>query len=181
MKIDFFDVEAWMTEHEKDYRYNLAETCVDSMNVNDLLKMVEDKDAVINDLLNTKLDYGPIEGSKRLRKAIAKLYETGDLDNISISHGCINANELVLISLLEKGDHLISITPTYQQMYSFPESFGVETDLVELKEGNDWLPDLDDFKRAIKDNTKMICLVNPNNPTSTMFSKEFLKLYLHLY
>lgn len=59
-------------------------------------------------------------------------------------------------------------------MYSFPESFGVETDLVELKEGNDWLPDLDDFKRAIKDNTKMICLVNPNNPTSTMFSKEFL-------
>ena len=174
MKIDFFDVEAWMTEHEKDYRYNLAETCVDSMNVNDLLKMVEDKDAVINDLLNTNLDYGPIEGSKRLRKAIAKLYETGDLDNISISHGCINANELVLISLLEKGDHLISITPTYQQMYSFPESFGVETDLVELKEGNDWLPDLDDFKRAIKDNTKMICLVNPNNPTSTMFSKEFL-------
>ena len=159
MKIDFFDVEAWMTEHEKDYRYNLAETCVDSMNVNDLLKMVEDKDAVINDLLNTKLDYGPIEGSKRLRKAIAKLYETGDLDNIAISHGCINANELVLISLLEKGDHLISITPTYQQMYSFPESFGVETDLVELKEGNDWLPDLDDFKRAIKDNTKMICFL----------------------
>lgn len=174
MKIDFFDVEAWMTEHEKDYRYNLAETCVDSMNINDLLKMVEDKDAVINDLLNTKLDYGPIEGSKRLRKAVAKLYKTGDLDNIAISHGCINANELVLISLLEKGDHLISITPTYQQMYSFPESFGVETSLVELKEENDWLPDLDDFKRAIKDNTKMICLVNPNNPTSTMFSKEFL-------
>ena len=86
MKIDFFDVEAWMTEHEKDYRYNLAETCVDSMNINDLLKMVEDKDAVINDILNTKLDYGPIEGSKRLRKAIAKLYKTGDLDNIAIIH-----------------------------------------------------------------------------------------------
>lgn len=174
MKIDFFDVEAWMTEHEKDYRYNLAETCVDSMNVNDLLKMVNDKDAVINDLLNTKLDYGPITGSERLRKAIAKLYKTGDLDNIAISHGCINANELVLISLLEKGDHLISITPTYQQMYSFPESFGVETSLVELKEENDWLPDFDDFKRVIKDNTKMICLVNPNNPTGTMFSKGFL-------
>ena len=76
------------------------------MNINDLLEMVEDKDAVINDLLNTKLDYGPIEGSKRLRKAIAKLYKTGDLDNIAISHGCINANELVLISVLEKGDHL---------------------------------------------------------------------------
>lgn len=175
MKIDFFDVEAWMTEHEKNYRYNLAETCVDSMNINDLLEMVADKDKVINNLLSTKLDYGPITGSKRLRKAILKLYKTGDLDNIAISHGCINANELVLISLLEKGDHLITITPTYQQMYSFPKSFGVETSLIELKEENNWLASIDDFKQEIKENTKMICLVNPNNPTSTMFSKQFLR------
>ena len=34
MKIDLFDVEAWMTEHEVDYRYNLAETCVASMSRN---------------------------------------------------------------------------------------------------------------------------------------------------
>lgn len=174
MKIDFFDVEAWMTEHEVDYRYNLAETCVASMSINDLLEFVDDKDKLLNDLLTTKLDYGPITGSERLRRGIAKLYQTGDLNNIAISHGCINANELVLISLLEKNDHLITITPTYQQMYSFPESFGVETSLIELKEENNWLPKLEDFEKEIKENTKMICLVNPNNPTSTKFSKEFL-------
>ena len=140
MKIDLFDVEAWMTEHEVDYRYNLAETCVASMSINDLLEMVEEKETVIKNLFDTKLNYGPITGSVRLRKGIAKLYQTGDADNITISHGCINANELVLISLLEKGDHIITITPTYQQMYSFPESFGVETSLVELDEENDWLP-----------------------------------------
>lgn len=174
MKIDFFDVEAWMTEHEVDYRYNLAETCVASMSINDLLEFVDDKEKLINNLLATKLDYGPIVGSERLRRGIAKLYQTGDLDNITISHGCINANELVLISLLEKGDHLITITPSYQQMYSFPESFGVWTSLIELKEENNWLPEIEDFEKAIKENTKMICLVNPNNPTSTKFSKEFL-------
>lgn len=174
MKIDFFDVEAWMTEHEVDYRYNLAETCVASMSINDLLEFVDDKENIINNLLATKLDYGPIVGSERLRRGIAKLYQTGDLNNITISHGCINANELVLISLLEKGDHLITITPTYQQMYSFPESLGVETSLIELKEENNWLPKLEDFEKEIKENTKMICLVNPNNPTSTKFSKEFL-------
>lgn len=57
MKIDFFDVEAWMTEHEVDYRYNLAETCVASMSINDLLEFVDDKDKLLNDLLTTKLDY----------------------------------------------------------------------------------------------------------------------------
>ena len=175
MKIDLFDVEAWMTEYETNYRYNLAETCVASMSINDLLEFVENKKGVIDNLLNTKLDYGPIVGSQRLREGIARLYQNGDADNITISHGCINANEMVLISLLEAGDHLITITPTYQQFYSFPESLGVETTLIPLLEENDWLPRLSDFENAIKDNTKMICLVNPNNPTSTKFSREFLE------
>lgn len=174
MKIDLFDVEAWMTEYEVDYRYNLAETCVASMSINELLEMVEDRDEVLNNLFNTKLDYGPITGSRRLRQAIAKLYRIGDEFNIAVTHGCINANELVLITLLQAGDHVITVTPTYQQMYSFPESFGVETSLIELKEENAWLPEIIEFEKAIKENTKMICLVNPNNPTSTKYSKEFL-------
>ena len=68
MKIDLFDVEAWMTEYETNYRYNLAETCVASMSINDLLEFVENKKGVIDNLLNTKLDYGPIVGSQRLRE-----------------------------------------------------------------------------------------------------------------
>ena len=87
MKIDLFDVEAWMTEYETNYRYNLAETCVASMSINDLLEFVENKKGVIDNLLNTKLDYGPIVGSQRLREGIARLYQNGDADNITISHG----------------------------------------------------------------------------------------------
>ena len=180
MKIDLFDVEAWMTEHETNYRYNLAETCVASMSVKDLLALVDRPDEVLDNLLTTKLDYGPITGSVRLRQGIVNLYQTGDVDNIAISHGCINANEMVLISLLQSGDHLITITPTYQQFYSFPESFGVTTSLVSLDENNQWLPKLSDFEKAINENTKMICLVNPNNPTSTKFSKEFLEELIKL-
>ena len=51
MKIDLFDVEAWMTEYETNYRYNLAETCVASMSINDLLELVENKKGVIDNLL----------------------------------------------------------------------------------------------------------------------------------
>ncbi len=69
------------------------------------------------------------------------MYKTGDTDNITITHGCINANEIVLISLLNAGDHIITITPTYQQFYSFPKSLGVATTLIELIEENNWIPD----------------------------------------
>lgn len=174
MKIDLFDVELWMSEHETNYRYNLAETCVASMSLNDLLAMCNNQEEVISNLFTTKLDYGPITGSVKLRKLISNLYQTGNEDNITIAQGCINANELVLYSLLNPGDHIITVVPTYQQFYSFPKSIGVETTLIELKEENNWLPDIDEFKQAIKENTKMICLVNPNNPTSSKYSKEFL-------
>ncbi len=158
MKIDLFDVELWMTEHEVDYRYNLAETCVASMSINDLLELSGNRDKILNDILTTKLDYGPIVGSERLRSQICKLYKTGDIDNITITQGCINANELVLISLLNPGDHIITVTPTYQQFYSFPKSLQVATSLIELKEENNWIPDIDEFKEAINEQTKMICL-----------------------
>lgn len=180
MKIDKFEVEMWMTEHEKDCKYNLAETCVSSLSLNQLLEYVDDKQEVMDHLLQTKLDYGPIEGSIDLKQEILTLYQTGNESNLAISHGCVNANELVLITLLNKGDHLICIEPTYQQFYSFPETFGVETSLVSLKEENNWQVDIEEFKQKIQSNTKMICLVNPNNPTGTLFSKEFLDQIIQL-
>lgn len=175
MKIDAFDIEMWMTEHEKDYQYNLAESCVAALNIEELLELCDDKETVLQTLLNAKLDYGPIVGSDALKEAILGLYDTGDKENIAIGHGCINANELVLISLLQQGDHIITIYPTYQQMYSFPKSFGVEVTFVELQEENGWQANIADFEPLIQENTKMICLTSPNNPTSTSFSKSFLE------
>ena len=67
---------------------------------------------IAKQMMSMKMDYGPIVGSTRLKKAILSLYEQGGLGNITITHGAINANELVLMSLLEKGDHVISLFPT---------------------------------------------------------------------
>lgn len=175
MKIDIFDIEAWMTEHEKEYTYNLAESCVASLTIQELLDFCQNKEEVLQHILHAKLDYGPIVGSDDLKEGILKLYDTGNLENITITHGCINANELVLISLLQQGDHIITIYPTYQQMYSFPESFGVEVSLIELLEENNWQPTIEEFKELIKENTKMICLTSPNNPTGTSISNDLLE------
>ena len=178
MKINEFEVETWMTNHENDCQYNLTETCVSSLSLNELQAYTNED--IASTIMNMTMDYGPIVGSERLKKAILSLYETGNEENITITHGAINANELVMISLLEPGDHIISLFPSYQQMYDFPCSLGCEVSLITLDEEKNWIPSIDDFQKAIKPHTKMICLNSPNNPTGTCLSLDFMMELINL-
>lgn len=178
MKLNEFDVETWMTNHENDCRYNLTETTISSLTLNDLQEWVDED--ISKNIMSTTMDYGPIIGSPRLKKAILSLYETGNEDNITITHGAINANELVMMSLLEPGDHVISLFPTYQQLYDFPRSLGCNVSLIYLDEKKDWMPSIEDFKKVIQPHTKMICLNSPNNPTGTTLPLPFMKELIEL-
>lgn len=178
MKINEFKVETWMTNHESDCVYNLTETCVSSLSLQHLQQYVDEDIAA--QIMNITMDYGPIVGSSRLKKAILSLYKTGNENNIAITHGAINANELVMMSLLEPGDHVISLFPTYQQMYDFPRSLGCEVSLIHLDEKKNWLPTIEDFKKCMQENTRMICLNIPNNPTGTCFSIELMQEIIDL-
>mgnify|MGYP002996363568 CR=1 FL=1 len=75
---------------------------------------------------------------------------------------------------VEPGDRVISIMPTYQQLYSIPESFGADLKLLHLSEKNGFLPDLDELRALAVPGTKMICINNPNNPTGALMSKDML-------
>ena len=57
------------------------------------------------------MDYGDITGDTELKKEILSLYTRGTIDQITTTHGCIQANELVMATLLEKGDHVITCIP----------------------------------------------------------------------
>lgn len=175
MKLDTFALEAWMTEHEKEYIYNLAESCVAPLSIEQLLTFTTNPDEIMKNLLTTKLDYGPIEGSKEIMNGILSLYDAGTYENLAVCHGCISANEMVLTSLLSTGDHIITILPTYQQLYSLPLSYGVEVDYVHLQKDKGWVPEVSEFASLIKPNTKMICLTSPNNPTGISFDATFLE------
>lgn len=116
MKIKDFGVEMWMNQYETSCRYNLAETCVASLTVQELLEMTGDPQGVQDQILKMRLTYGDIEGSDRLRNAIASLYRTAKKENIAITHGAIGANAILMLTLVEPGDHVISVLPTYQQL-----------------------------------------------------------------
>jgi aspartate/methionine/tyrosine aminotransferase len=175
MKIKPFKVEEWMNEYEDDAPYNIAETCVDSISLDALFELVgKDKNAFLDGFCARRLTYGDIFGAPAFKEGICRLYKTMKPENIIPTHGAAGANHHVFYSLLEPGDRIVSIMPTYQQLYSIPESFGVEVDLLHLKHENGYHPDLKELERMVTKGTKMICINNPNNPTGALMEKEEL-------
>lgn len=174
MKIEEFGVERWMDLYENQCKYNLAETCVESLTIEQLLDLAGKKDQLINELLPMKLTYGAIIGSERLRSNVAKLFAKQSKDNVVITHGAIGANSLVYETLIEPGDHVIAVLPTYQQHQSIPKSYGATVDLLKLREENGFLPDLAELKAMITPKTKLIALNNPNNPAGSLMDEAFL-------
>lgn len=175
MKIDTFKVEEWMNEYEKYCRYDLGNTTVQTLSLDELFELTgEDKTEFLNNLCSKKLGYGWIKGNTDLKQGISKLYETINETDIIPTIGAAGANHLVFYSLVEPGDRVISVIPTYQQLYSIPKSFGADIQYLHLKHENDFLPDLDKLKSLVTPNTKIICINNPNNPTGALIPKEML-------
>ena len=172
MKIDAFKVEEWFNKYEKNAVYDLADTCVEPFSINELLEFTQCKDC--SEIFNRKLNYGAIHGSERLKRAISSLYKNQGSQNITITHGAIGANQLVMLTLIEPKDKVVSIVPTYQQHYSIPKSFGADVRMFFLKEENNWLPDLDELEQVVGNDTKLICINNPNNPTGAVIPDEMI-------
>ncbi|MGI6211578.1 MAG: aminotransferase [Anaerovoracaceae bacterium] len=176
MKIKPFLVEEWMNEYEVGAKYNIAETCVDSVSLNELFELTgEDRDAFLDAFCERRLTYGDIEGKPDLLQGICGLYHTIRPEHIVTTHGGAGANHHVFYSLIEPGDVVVSIMPTYQQLYSIPASLGAEVRMLTLQEENGYLPDLRELKKLVTPGTKAICINNPNNPTGALMSEQLLK------
>lgn len=176
MKIKPFAVEEWMNAWEVGAKYNIAETCVDSISMNELFELTgEDKTEFLNRLCARRLSYGDIEGLPEFRKGVCGLYKTLNIENIVPTHGASGANHHVFYSLISPGDRVVSIMPTYQQLYSIPESYGADVQILHLSKENNYLPDLEKLRRLVTPKTKMICINNPNNPTGALMSEQLLR------
>ena len=175
MFIEPFKVEIWMNEWETRCTYNLAETCVASITIEELLALSGRNEGDLSELLTMKLTYGDIEGSDRLRTAISRLYANTSITDITITHGTIAANMLVHKGLVERGDHVVSIIPTYQQHYSIPRSIEADVTTLSLEASDSFLPNLDRLRSLVTPETKLIAFTNPNNPTGALIERPMLE------
>jgi aspartate/methionine/tyrosine aminotransferase len=153
-----------MDKYETTAKYNVAETCSASISVRDLQALCEDPASnPLDGVLDRKLTYGEIRGSNQLRSTLANLYSVKTptplpSNNILVTAGAIQANFLLLYTLVGPGDHVICHYPTYQQLYSVPESLGAEVSLWKSKEAEGWKLDLEELKGLIRPNTKLIII-----------------------
>lgn len=176
MKIKTFKVERWMNEFEDDAVYNLGETCIDSLKVGELLELCgEEPDKFLMGLKDTRLTYSHIFGSPEYLAGVAGLYENLKPENVIPTHGAIGANNQVITTLIEAKDNMVCVMPTYQQHYSIPESIGAEVRILQLRPENEFLPDIEELKTLVDENTKMITLNNPDNPTGSWIPKESME------
>ncbi len=174
MQVKPFKVEEWMNTYEKDAVYNIAETCVDSLTLEELIRLSDEPDRFFRELSQQKLTYGNIEGSPEFRSLVAGLYRSMRPENVLAMNGAIGANYLVLYSLVQPGDEVIVVHPTYQQLYSVPESFGAEVKLLRLRPENGFRPDPDELRSLVSSQTKLIVINNPNNPSGALMGEAEL-------
>ena len=164
-----------MDLYETTCKYNIAETCVDSLTLNELEQLVGEVGALDGLIKNTRMTYGEIPGSRKFREGVASLYKNVDPDQILSTNGAIGANFLALYTLVNPGDEIVVIVPTYQQHTSIPESLGANVKTVWLQKDNGFLPDLNELREAVTPETRLICFNNPNNPTGALIDSATME------
>ncbi len=175
MKLPDFKTEQWMNVHEGNAVYNLTDSCVVPLTFQELLAMDHD-----HDLDDVKMDYGTITGDFRLKNEILKMYRTGTADHITLGQGCLQCSEMVMYTLLSPGDTVITYTPSYQQFTDIPSSLGCSVIQLKLYEEDGWQPRLCELEEAMKNHVRMVIINQPNNPTGSVFGREYLDRLISL-
>lgn len=176
MQIKTIGVEDWLNVWEKSATYDIAQSTISSMTMDEILALDGEAGATFYERLGReKMNYGWIEGSPDFKAEVAKLYRNVDPDNILQTNGATGANLLALMALVEPGDHVIAEYPTYQPLYEIPRTLGAEVEYWRIREENGWNPDIEDLKKLVRPDTKLICINNASNPLGTVLPTETLE------
>jgi aspartate/methionine/tyrosine aminotransferase len=167
MKIETFEMERWQSQWENVVEYNLAESGVDPLTVEELLGGPE----AVRELGRHKMLYNQGNGTPELRDLISAMYPGATRDNIVVTHGTCEANYLAIWSLIEPGDEVVVMLPNYMQVWGLARGFGAQVTPFRLREETRWAPDLDELHRAVTSRTKLVAVCNPNNPTGSVLSE----------
>ena len=172
MRIDRFHMERAQSLYENEVRWNLSESGVAPLRVEELL----DGESGRDELLATALKYPESNGSLLLRERIAQFYPGAAADNVLVTTGTSEANYTTLWGLLEPGDRAAVMMPTYMQTWGLSRAYGGRADayrLVETGKGPSrrWALDVESLERAVTKKTKVVVVTNPNNPTGAVLTE----------
>jgi aspartate/methionine/tyrosine aminotransferase len=170
MDFQNFELETFQSLYERTVDYNLADSSVQCPYVIDLLCGGD-----AGPLLNLPLYYPEVNGTVLLRERIAAQYPGATPANVLVTVGASQANNLICNTLLDPGDEVIVISPGYRQVRGLARNLGCPIRELQLHPEDGWRPDLDELEKLARGKTKLIALVNPNNPTGSVLSAEEMR------
>ena len=160
MKQPIFVMERWQSHHENKVEFNLAESGVQPITLAEL------QDMAGVDPIDTLLGYGHTDGSPMLRERIAAMYPGAGAANVVATVGSAEANFLAMWRLVEPGDRVVVVRPTYEQTTGLARGLGADLESVWLQEDLGWQPAAGAAADAIQPGTRVVVVTNPNNPTA---------------
>jgi aspartate/methionine/tyrosine aminotransferase len=170
-----FKLERYFARWEFAAPHLLCTSDVQGVALADLLALADED---TRDLwANLTLGYTESTGHPLLKDAICGLYARVKPADVLCFAGAEEAIYITQRVLLRPGDHMIVTFPGYQSSYSVAEGLGVEVSRWTLApvQGADgavhWRADVDELRRLVRSNTRLILVNFPHNPTGALLSQ----------
>jgi alanine-synthesizing transaminase len=143
----------------------------------------EAPDVIMRDIIQAlpyAQGYSDSMGVLSARRAVVTRYELVpgfprfDVDDVYLGNGVSELITMTLQALLDNGDQVLIPAPDYP-LWTASTSLAGGTPVHYLcDETQGWMPDIDDLESKITDRTKALVVINPNNPTGAVYSREIL-------
>lgn len=136
------------------------------------------KDMIAN--LPDAQGYSDSKGITSARRAVSQYYETEGImdirsDDIFIGNGVSEMISMVLQALLDDGDEVLIPSPDYPLWTGATTLAGGNAVHYRTVEEDGWIPDLEHIESRVSERTKAIVIINPNNPTGAVYTRETLE------
>lgn len=163
MQIKPFATEAFFNLYEFTTPHLLGASDCETMSVGELLHVAG---VAADDLLDLRLNYTESPGHPALRAAVAALYESIAPDEVVGLGAPEEGIYLTLRALLEPSDHVIVLTPAYDSLINLADHISGNVSRWPLRaQPGGWALDLDELDRLVTDETRLVVVNFPHNPT----------------
>lgn len=117
--------------------------------------------------------YVPSVGILPAREAVAAEYTSRGMavspDRVLITTGTSEAIDLALHALVDEGDEVLVPAPTYPLYTAVLAKIGAEARFYRTVPDRDWLPDFDHLRSLVTSRTRVLVVIDPNNPTGAVY------------
>ena len=136
------------------------------------------RDVMLN--LPSAQGYSDSKGLFPARKAVMQYYQQVgipdlEIDDIYLGNGVSELIVMALQALLNEGDEVLVPAPDFPLWTAATALAGGRAVHYLCDEGADWYPDVDDIEAKVTDRTKALVIINPNNPTGSVYPAEVLE------